>query len=150
VVLSGQVDDDLDADAVQINEQLSASAVNNAQLSDDTVEAEIPGGISARETPAWQITEQKVIHYPDTIKPAVETEPLISNTTKDDPDIELLEIRDLMKSVSGHSDDEMALLKQLTILPAETAINDETMAGELTCKLCSTIIYRPVKDDKKL
>lgn len=150
VVLSGQVDDDLDADAVQINEQLSASAVNNAQLSDNAVEGENPGGTSALETPAWQITEQEVIHYPDTIKPAVGAKPLISNTANESPDIELLEIRDLMKSVSGHSDDEMALLKQLAILPAETAINDETMAGELTCKLCSTIIYRPVKDDKKL
>lgn len=100
---------------------------------------------SELETPIWQSVEQVAYFYPENVKQAI-----VNNTDTDKRDDDLLEIRDLIKAVSGHGDDEMALLNQLTILPSETAINHETVAGELTCKLCSTIIYRPLKDDKKL
>jgi type II secretory pathway predicted ATPase ExeA len=100
---------------------------------------------SKLETPIWQSVEQVAYFYPENVKQAI-----VNNIDTDKRDDDLLEIRDLIKAVSGHGDDEMALLNQLTILPSETAINHETVAGELTCKLCSTIIYRPLKDDKKL
>ena len=100
---------------------------------------------SELETAKWQIMEQDTYIYPDTVKQTV-----VKKTKADNKDSDLLEIRDLIKAVSGHGDEEMALLNQLTILPSETAINHETVASDLTCKLCSTFIYRPLKDDKKL
>jgi type II secretory pathway predicted ATPase ExeA len=100
---------------------------------------------SELETPQWQSVEQGTYFYPEKAKQAI-----VNNMKTDKRDDDLLEIRDLIKAVSGHGDDEMALLNQLTILPSETAINHEIVAGELTCKLCSTFIYRPLKDDKKL
>ena len=83
--------------------------------------------------------------FPENIKQVTVNEMDIDKRNSD-----LLEIRDLIKAVGGHGDEEMALLNQLTILPSETAINHEAVSGEQTCKLCSTIIYRPLKDDKKL
>tara|TARA_R110002073_G_scaffold61674_1_gene155088 strand:+ start:23981 stop:25444 length:1464 start_codon:yes stop_codon:yes gene_type:complete len=106
---------------------------------------------SELETPKWQRVEQDAYFYPDSVKEeAVENTSIVMDAGKRDDD--LLEIRDLIKAVGGerHGEEEMTLLNQLTILPSETAINHETVAGELTCKLCSTIIYRPLKDDKKL
>lgn len=100
---------------------------------------------SELEAPKWQSVKQDTYIYPENVKQAI-----VNNIDTDKRDDGLLEIRDLIKAVSGHGDDEMALLNQLTILPSETAINHETVAGELTCKLCSTFIYRPLKDDKKL
>ncbi len=100
---------------------------------------------SERGTAKWQTMEQDTYIYPDTMKQTI-----VKNTEADNTDSDLLEIRDLIKAVSGHDDEEMALLNQLRILPSETAINHETVASDLTCKLCSTIIYRPLKDDKKL
>jgi type II secretory pathway predicted ATPase ExeA len=95
----------------------------------------------------WQGIDQDVYFYPDTGKQSV-----VKNTEAESIDKDLLEIRDLIKAVSGHGEgeEEIALLNQLRVLPSETAINHKTVARELTCKLCSTIIYRPVKDDKKL
>ncbi len=102
---------------------------------------------SELEIPEWQKTNQGV----DTQADAASN----NQNAKRDSEIELnnnglLEIDDLSVSISRHDGDEMALLKQLMLLPAETAINDETLTGEFTCKLCSSIIYRPVIDDKKL
>jgi len=102
---------------------------------------------SALKTAKWQVVGQEAYFYPEDIKQATVQN---TDTDTDKRNSDLLEIRDLIKAVAGHGDEEMALLNQLTILPSETAINHETVAGELTCKLCSTIIYRPLKDDKKL
>ncbi len=98
------------------------------------------------EVAQWQSIEQNVFFYPESADKqvtAAETEEKMNESG-------LLEIRDLIKAVSQHGEDDMALLTQLAILPSETAINHETVANDLTCELCSTIIYRPLKDDKKL
>lgn len=102
---------------------------------------------SDREVSQWQSLEHDIRLYPDTVY-----EPAVTSAENDRRENELLEIRDLIKAVSEQtgSDDEMALLHQLTILPSETAINNKTVANELTCKLCSTIIYRPLKVDNNL
>ncbi|MEQ8288325.1 MAG: AAA family ATPase [Gammaproteobacteria bacterium] len=55
-----------------------------------------------------------------------------------------------VNSDSEHGQDENRLLQQLTKLPPEVLMNDETVATDMTCKLCSTIIYRPLKQDSKL
>jgi type II secretory pathway predicted ATPase ExeA len=103
--------------------------------------------LSEQKMSQWQSLENDVYFYPDTMNESV-----VTNVEDNIRENELLEIRDLIKAVSEHNDseDEMALLNQLTILPSETAINHKTVANGLTCKLCSTIIYRPLKDDKKL
>lgn len=99
----------------------------------------------------WQSNEQDVFFYPElVIKPEIVKQTAIVKTDGNISESELLEIRDLIKAVSQHGEDDAALLSQLVILPSETAINYETVASELTCKLCSTIIYRPLRDDKKL
>jgi len=100
---------------------------------------------SELETAKWQSVEQDAYFYPENDEQAI-----ANKIDADNRDDGLLEIQDLIKAVGSHGDEEMALLNQLAILPSETAINHETVAGELTCKLCSTIIYRPLKDDKKL
>ena len=46
--------------------------------------------------------------------------------------------------------DDTELLEQFAELPPEGMINDATAAADTTCKLCSTIIYRPLKQDRKL
>ena len=63
---------------------------------------------------------------------------------------ELLEIEDLIRALKEKGEDDMALLNQLAILPSETIINHKVVGTELTCELCSTIIYRPLKEDKNL
>jgi type II secretory pathway predicted ATPase ExeA len=99
------------------------------------------------ETAQWQSIEQKVFFYPD--KP-VATSMAVTEAEEKLNENELREIRNLMEAVVEHGEDEIALLNQLTKLPAETAINHQAVASELTCKLCSTIIYRPLKNDKNL
>ncbi|MEM6998229.1 MAG: AAA family ATPase [Pseudomonadota bacterium] len=98
------------------------------------------------EKTQWQVAEHTAFFYPE-IESIVETLPQENEGISETG---LMEIRDLIKAVSGHGKNDMALLNQLTILPSETAINHETVAGDLTCELCSTIIYRPLKDDKNL
>ncbi len=97
------------------------------------------------ELSQWQSLVQDIYFYPDIVNESV-----VTNTEENIRESKLLEIRDLIKAVSEHGEDEMALLNQLTILPSESAINHKTVATELTCKLCSTIIYRPLINDKKL
>lgn len=99
------------------------------------------------EAAQWQTIEQNVFFYPE--KPANK---LVVMTQNDDKLSESgsSEIQDLIKTVKERGEDDLVLLNQLTILPSETAINHNTVASELTCKLCSTIIYRPLREDKKL
>lgn len=107
------------------------------------------------EIAQWQSIEQDVYFYPQTSATTSVTKTKVEGDSNADESTEIsksdmLEIRDLIRAVSEHGEDDKALLNQLTILPSETAINHETVAGELTCKLCSTIIYRPLRDDKEL
>ncbi len=96
--------------------------------------------------PEWQKVEQEIYYYPDTEDELIE--PIVDSNIHNN---DLLEIRDLIKAVSDHGNEEkIILMNQLTILPSETAINHESVASDLTCKLCSTIIYRPLTDGKKL
>ncbi len=90
--------------------------------------------------------EQNVFFYPE---PDNESSS-VAQTQEKVSESDLLEIMDLVKTASEHNKEDMALLNQLTILPSETAISHKAVANDLTCKLCSTIIYRPLKDDKKL
>jgi type II secretory pathway predicted ATPase ExeA len=128
-------------------------ADENMALSSTTVtttEAEmfIPKPASTElEIAQWQSLEQNVFFYPESANESV----VVARAEERMSESGLLEIRDLIKAVSQHGEDDMALLTQLAILPSETAINHETVANDLTCKLCSTIIYRPLRrDDKKL
>jgi type II secretory pathway predicted ATPase ExeA len=93
------------------------------------------------ELAQWQLTEQNVFFYPESVD-----EPIVTVQKEEKA---LFETQGLVV-VNGHSEEEIELLNQLAILPSETAINHKTVAGELTCELCSTIIYRPLTDDKKL
>jgi len=129
---------EVEAEPHSVNTNLAGSDIN----SETFVARPDP---SELEEPTWQRVDQDVYLYPETNKLTT-----AKDMDADKRDGDLLEIRDLIKAVGGHGDEEMALLNQLTILPSETAVNHETVAGELTCKLCSTIIYRPLKDDKKL
>jgi len=104
----------------------------------------------------WQLMTQNIFSDPEpTHKPALVEQNIIEQVaevrTKEGlSDSDLLGIRDLIKAVSEHGEDDIAILNQLTILPSETAINHKSVANELTCKLCSTIIYRPLRDHKEL
>lgn len=96
------------------------------------------------QVPDWKDKKQDVYFYPDKEDKVLDADEDIRNS-------ELLEIRDLIKAVNEHgNEEEIALLNQLTILPSETAINHGSVATDLTCKLCSTIIYRPLKNGKNL
>jgi hypothetical protein len=99
------------------------------------------------ELAQWQTKEQDVFFYTEEASSkslaAQEPQDALSESG-------LLEIKDLIKTLKEKGEDDMALLNQLTILPSETAINHKTVARELTCELCSTIIYRPLKQDKNL
>jgi MSHA biogenesis protein MshM len=98
------------------------------------------------EVSEWQSIEQAVYFYPETS----DVSTVVVDAKEENKVSDMLEIRDLIKAVSGHDEDEVALLNQLTILPSETVLSSKTVTGELTCELCSTIIYRPLKEDKKL
>ncbi len=102
--------------------------------------------LSELEETQWQSMEQNVFFYPE---PDNESSS-VAQTQEKVSESDLLEIMDLVKTASEHNKEDMALLNQLTILPSETAISHKAVANDLTCKLCSTIIYRPLKDDKKL
>lgn len=140
--------------AETVNEIVEESTIvsDNSLVANETIERVVVEEdiFIAKPDPAeleeaqWQIAEHMTFFYPET---NVET---MQQENEDISESGLLEIRDLIKAVSGHGKNDMALLNQLTILPSESAINDETVAGDLTCKLCSTIIYRPLKDDKNL
>jgi hypothetical protein len=93
------------------------------------------------EVTQWQSTEQNVFFYPESVSESVATAQKEEKAS--------LGTRGLLV-VNGHSEEEAELINQLAILPSETAINPKTVAGELTCELCSTIIYRPLNDDKNL
>ncbi len=130
-----------------------ASTEETQQGSDVIVSENINGGefvakpaANELEKARWQMIEQNVFFYPEQSNASV----AVTDTDDALSESGLLEIRDLIKAVSEHGEDDMALINQLTILPSETAINHKTMASELTCELCSTIIYRPLKEDKKL
>ncbi|MCG8379045.1 MAG: AAA family ATPase [Proteobacteria bacterium] len=95
--------------------------------------------------PDWRTLDNVVYIYPE------KTEEIVAANKQDDnSQNDLLEIRDLIRSISGRNEDEEALLNQLKILPSEVAINYKSVTEDRTCKLCSTIIYRPLKNDEKL
>lgn len=97
----------------------------------------------------WQEKSHDVIHYPQEVAESVD---VVKAVPKNDAlgESGLLEIKDLIKTLKERGENDMALLNQLAILPSETAVNHKTVATEMTCELCSTIIYRPLKKDKNL
>ncbi|HIF50524.1 MAG TPA: AAA family ATPase [Thiotrichaceae bacterium] len=111
--------------------------------------------LSELETAQWQSAEQSVYFYPESIyepehKPDDTAQTVVTETEERMSDNEVLEIRNLASAVRERGEDDEELLNQLTVLPSETAINHKTVASGLTCKLCSTIIYRPLRDNKSL
>ena len=95
----------------------------------------------------WQKIENNVVYYPEkSMDKTLVTQDQQNGLSKS----ELLEIEDLIRALKEKGEDDVALLKQLAILPSETVINHKVVGTELTCELCSTIIYRPLKEDKNL
>ena len=94
---------------------------------------------SELETAPWQELNEYVFFYPEN-----NDRENVSNVAISYSMDKLLEINDLYKSVSGYTSEELIVLKQLTVLPSES------VAEGLTCELCSTIIYRPIKKHKNL
>lgn len=90
--------------------------------------------ITELESAQWQSTVQNVFFYPEITTKLVITAQLEKVKEKSRKS-------DMISAFNGRSEDEIALLNQLKILPSETAINYKTVASELTCKFCSTIIY---------
>ena len=135
----------------QENDTSSDGQIEMLQSENDIGKPIAPEVIIAKPDPSeqasakWQMLDQYVYVYPEEIENIVSAKIEANDKTSDLP-----ENRELMESVSEHNEDEMALLKQLTILPSETVINRNSVANELTCRLCSTIIYRPLRDDKNL
>ena len=95
----------------------------------------------------WQKKDDPVFFYPEE---SVEKTVVMKETQNVLNESGLLEIKDLIRTLKEKGEDDVALLNQLAILPSETAINHDSVAREMTCELCSTIIYRPLKEDKKL
>ncbi len=139
-----------------INDTPSSKEKRITETHDAVIEKIIPRPApDSLEVAQWQTKDQDIYVYPEkTVNAALAGENKELNHSESDlveiNESGLLEIRDLIRAVSKHGEDDRALLNQLIILPSETAINYKTVASELTCKLCSTIIYRPLKDDKKL
>ncbi len=95
----------------------------------------------------WQKIDNNVVYYPEkSMDKTLATHDQQNGLSKS----ELLEIEDLIRALKEKGEDDMALLNQLAILPSETIINHKVVGTELTCELCSTIIYRPLKEDKNL
>lgn len=95
----------------------------------------------------WQKIENNVVYYPEkSMDKTLITQDQQNGLSKS----ELLEIEDLIRALKEKGEDDVALLNQLAILPSETVINHKVVGTELTCELCSTIIYRPLKEDKNL
>lgn len=126
----------------EINLNKSLTIKNNVNEA-----AIVKPAISEFEQAVWQSKEQEVYFYPEKVE---DTAVVVNDEKKTISESGLLEIRDLIKAVGEHGDDDRALLNQLVILPSETAINHTTVATDMTCELCSTIIYRPLREDKKL
>lgn len=131
-----------DAESTAINKRLD-DEVKIAKASNTETEVfVVRPDLTELQEAQWQSTEQPVFIYPE--KPV--NVPVVVEQTDDAlNDTGLLVIQDLMETLEEHSKDDLALLKQLTKLPSETAINHNTVASEFACKLCSTIIYRPLR-----
>jgi type II secretory pathway predicted ATPase ExeA len=129
-----------------VTEDSNNTSVN---IDDNKIEEEVfvarpdPSELEATQ---WQSIKQDVYIYPDEIV----NEPVYANVNDSLENSEFLKMQDLMKTLKRHGEDDLALLNQLAILPSETAVNHNAVASDMTCKLCSTIIYRPLKEDKKL
>ena len=110
------------------------------------IEVSKPGPVELEQA-EWQIVKNNVVMYPeDTTSNSI----VLKETNNALSESGLLEIKDLIRTLKEKGEDDVALLNQLTILPSETAINHKTVATDMTCDICSTIIYRPLKEDKNL
>ena len=135
-----------------ISEQsLKENTIVDEAIVSDVVEQDIkqinkpdPGDLAEAQ---WQKIENNVVYYPEkSMDKTLVTQDQQNGLSKS----ELLEIEDLIRALKEKGEDDVALLNQLAILPSETVINHKVVGTELTCELCSTIIYRPLKEDKNL
>ena len=136
----------------EISEQsLKENTIVDEAIVSDVVEQDIkqinkpdPGDLAEAQ---WQKIENNVVYYPEkSMDKTLVTQDQQNGLSKS----ELLEIEDLIRALKEKGEDDVALLNQLAILPSETVINHKVVGTELTCELCSTIIYRPLKEDKNL
>lgn len=91
--------------------------------------------------PEWKKLEQDVYVYLE--------QQTVSASNIDKAPEQLLTVT-AINVVGEEAGEETKLLQQLVELPPEVLMNDKTVATDMTCKLCSTIIYRPLKEDSKL
>ena len=96
---------------------------------------------------SWQEFEQSVYIYPEKVEQTYIAE---ADVVKKKSENALMEIQDIVQDMDERSDEEKILLKQLIDIPSEVVISNKSLANELTCRLCSTIIYRPLINDKNL
>ncbi len=89
----------------------------------------------------WQELEQSVYTYQ---QPETAGEPVTEEETRQTQTTAMVNI------VVENKWDDTELLEQFAELPPEGMMDDATVAADMTCKLCSTIIYRPLKEDRKL
>ena len=94
----------------------------------------------------WQELEQTVQQFKTNNLTTVEH----TTSQSEDVDSELLSIDSIARDVSGHTTEELRLLEQLKLLPSEASMNTNSVASDTACKVCSTIIYRPIKNDTSL
>lgn len=94
----------------------------------------------------WQELEQTVQQFKTNNSTTVEH----TTSQSEDVDSELLSIDSIARDVSGHTTEELRLLEQLKLLPSEASMNTNSVASDTACKVCSTIIYRPIKNDTSL
>ena len=96
-------------------------------------------------TAPWQSLESSIYYYPEK-----SNEPVVTEVKEEKPDNNSVTIQDIVGQVVQPSAEDKILLKQLTVLPSEAVVTQKSVSKELTCQLCSTIIYRPLIDDKNL
>ena len=131
-----------------ISEQLNVNEMN----SDNDLEkrvypelGEIIPALTELSQPIWQELKTVIYYYPDKIDTKS-----IDNTSSAKSINRSIGVNDFSRSISDYTDDELIVLKQLSVIPSETVITAESVANGFTCKLCSTIIYRPIKKHENL
>jgi len=114
------------------------------QSGPDTDESYIPD--NNLEVPAWKNIHNEVVFYPG--GRGQKTAKLTENKGKI---LDLSQIIEAMGSVkAGFYNEKIALLQQLELLPPESIINTGNSAAKDTCKLCTSIIYRPLSKEENL
>ncbi len=135
-------------DVVLTNEKMSASIVKSEVTDSATsieetlaVESQLLPDPSELESAAWQSMEQYVYTYPET--------PLKQENVVNEISGDMMNIDSIKNTPAYSSQNRELLMQQLVELPSETIMTHNSLATGMTCKLCSTFIYRPVKETQE-